>query len=304
MMPGQWKEVVTLTFKGNRFRDHALDLTALAELSQFQRLVAETAKALWRSANPDRERLPRHFEDRTRLCLRRIEEGSAVAPLEVFIEEPQLELYEPEPKEIDEAVALAADVFRALEQDESLPERFPRSLIPEYVKLGQALATDESIEIAACNGTLTRLTVASRSRLAPFSEPVHEGSVDVTGEVLEADVRQRRFQLWFDERTSTTVSFSPEQEEQVTDALRGHRTRRLCVKGRGETSAQGRVMRVTTVEELHLLPIGEPPYDSSAPPIEDVLAALAAEVPREEWNKLPEDLTDNLDHYLYGLPKR
>ena len=25
-MPGQWKEVVRLTFKGDRFRDHALDL--------------------------------------------------------------------------------------------------------------------------------------------------------------------------------------------------------------------------------------------------------------------------------------
>lgn len=303
-MPGQWKEVVRLTFKGDRFRDHALDLTALAELSQFQRLIAETAKAMWRAANPNRERLPKHFEDRTRLCLRRIEEGSAVAPLEVFIEEPQLELYEPEPKEIDEAVALASDVFQALEHDEPLPERFPRSLIPEYVKWGQGFAADEGIEIAPRDRTPTRLTAVSRLRLVSFSEPVHEGTVDVTGEVLEADVRQRRFQLWFDERASTTVSFSPEQEEHVTDALRGHKTRRLRVKGRGETSAQGKVVRVTSVEELHLLPIGEPSYDSSAPSIEDVLAALAAEVPREEWDNLPQDLTDNLDHYLYGLPKR
>ncbi len=183
-------------------------------------------------------------------------------------------------------------------------DRFPRSLIPEYAKWGQGLAADEAIEIAPRDKTSTQLTAVSRSRLASFSEPVHEGSVDVTGEVLEADVRQRRFQLWFDDRTSTTVSFSPEQEEQVTDALRGHKTRRLCVKGKGETSAQGKVVRVTSVEELHLLPIGEPSYDTSAPSIEDLLAALAAEVPREEWDKLPEDLSDNLDHYLYGLPKR
>jgi len=303
-MPGQWKEVVKLTFKGDRFRDHALDLTALAELSQFQRLIAETAKAIWRAGNPNRERLPKHFEDRTRLCLRRIEEGSAVAPLEVFIEEPQLELYEPEPKEIDEAVALASDVFRVLECDEPLPERFPRALIPEYVKWGQGLAADESIEITPREKTPTRFTHVSRLRLASFSEPVHEGSVHVTGEVLEADVRQRRFQLWFDERTSTTVSFSPEQEDRVTDALRGHKTRRLRVKGSGETSADGKVVRVTRVEELHLLPIGAPSYDTNAPCIEDVLAALAAQVPREEWDKLPEDLSDNLDHYLYGLPKR
>ena len=45
-------------------------------------------------------------------------------------------------------------------------------------------------------------------------------------------------------------------------------------------------------------PIGEQLYDVNAPAIEDVLARLASEVPQEEWNKLPEDLTDNLDHRL------
>ncbi|MGH8607560.1 MAG: hypothetical protein ACREX9_09105 [Gammaproteobacteria bacterium] len=69
-MSGNWKEVVRLRFTGDRFRDHALDLGALSELSQFQKIVAETAKALWRAANPGRERLPWHFEERTRLCLR------------------------------------------------------------------------------------------------------------------------------------------------------------------------------------------------------------------------------------------
>ena len=86
-MPGKWKEVVRLTFKGERFRDHAFDLQALSELSQFQKMVAETAKTLWRTANPNRERITSHFEERVRLCLRRIEDGSASAPLEVFIEE-------------------------------------------------------------------------------------------------------------------------------------------------------------------------------------------------------------------------
>src|SRR4030042_739028 len=104
-MQGHWKEVVRLHFKGDRFRDHALDLLALSELSQFQRLVAETAKSLVRAAPPNRELLPRHFEERTRLCLRQIEEGSAVAPLEVFLEEPdqhRMDLWEEEPQEPEE----------------------------------------------------------------------------------------------------------------------------------------------------------------------------------------------------------
>jgi len=147
-MAGKWKEVVRLTFKGERFRDHALDLLALSELSQFQKMVAETAKTLWRTANPDRERLPHHFEERVRLCLRRIEEGSATAPLEVFMEEQdQTSFLEPEPFEINEAVNLAHEVFEAIGADAELPEKFPRALLPEYTKWGQTLANDESVEM-------------------------------------------------------------------------------------------------------------------------------------------------------------
>ena len=39
-------------------------------------------------------------------------------------------------------------------------------------------------------------------------------------------------------------------------------------------------------------------------PIEEILKDLAAGIPREEWDRLPPGLTDDLDHYLYGTPKR
>lgn len=38
--------------------------------------------------------------------------------------------------------------------------------------------------------------------------------------------------------------------------------------------------------------------------IEAQLLKLAAGVPDEEWEKLPKDLSYNLDHYLYGAPKK
>jgi hypothetical protein len=34
-------------------------------------------------------------------------------------------------------------------------------------------------------------------------------------------------------------------------------------------------------------------------PIEEVIKELATQVPAEEWAKLPPDLSDNLDHYIY-----
>jgi hypothetical protein len=48
---------------------------------------------------------------------------------------------------------------------------------------------------------------------------------------------------------------------------------------------------------------GKEEFDPNAPPIEEKLRAIWADVSEEEWNRLPPDLTDNLDHYIYGMPR-
>jgi hypothetical protein len=39
-------------------------------------------------------------------------------------------------------------------------------------------------------------------------------------------------------------------------------------------------------------------------PIAEVLAEIAKAIPAEEIAQLPPDFTDQLDHYIYGTPKR
>ncbi len=39
-------------------------------------------------------------------------------------------------------------------------------------------------------------------------------------------------------------------------------------------------------------------------PIEDLAAELTRDIPPQEWKRLPRDLIDQLDHYLYGWPRR
>ena len=54
-----------------------------------------------------------------------------------------------------------------------------------------------------------------------------------------------------------------------------------------------------------VLPVTSARMDASeSQPIHEVLAALAAELPPEELARLPDDFTDQLDHYVYGTPKR
>jgi hypothetical protein len=39
-------------------------------------------------------------------------------------------------------------------------------------------------------------------------------------------------------------------------------------------------------------------------PIWEVIKAISAEVPEEEWVRLPTDGAEQHDHYLYGSPKK
>lgn len=38
--------------------------------------------------------------------------------------------------------------------------------------------------------------------------------------------------------------------------------------------------------------------------LEDIIAEHSKKIPKDEWDRLPLDLIDNLDHYLYGTDKR
>lgn len=38
-------------------------------------------------------------------------------------------------------------------------------------------------------------------------------------------------------------------------------------------------------------------------PVWERVVEIGARIPREEWEKVPDDLSMNLDHYLYGAPK-
>jgi len=306
-MPGEWKEVVRLRFRGPRFRDHALDLSAVTELCRFQEIIAETAKALWRAENPDRQRLPPHFEDRTRLCLRRIEDGSATVPLEVYLEPPEQGEFwprPPEPTELNNAVELTHRVLESAAAGAEIPSTLPTSLIPQFAEFGKTLGEGEEIELQPPNGAApTRINRTVREHLATYAERPQPTVLELTGECLEADVRHGRFQIWVDTQTLVQATFDATQEELVTSALKDHRSARIRVRGVAVISPEGKPLRFTRVESLELVAARSEELDPNAPTIEEELAAIVADVPQEEWDRLPEYLTDNLDQYLYGTPE-
>lgn len=62
---------------------------------------------------------------------------------------------------------------------------------------------------------------------------------------------------------------------------------------------EGTAVDVTVLKPV--APLTETPNGGS---LEERLAAIWKDVPADEWAKLPNDLTDHLDHYIYGTPKQ
>src|SRR3990172_10310185 len=97
------RELVVHTFKGGSFDDHGVDLDALPDLLAYKTLLVETAKELWRRKNPDRQRLPKNFEDSLSLKFYEIKAGSAAIPLMREIEiSDQISLLDSEEDELDQ----------------------------------------------------------------------------------------------------------------------------------------------------------------------------------------------------------
>jgi hypothetical protein len=300
------RPLVTHTCKGKRFEDHSLDLDVLPDLHAYKELLVATAKELWKRHHPDRQRLPKNFEDSLSLKFSQIQPGSAAVPIFREIEtDGQGELWSAnEPDELDEAVELVARTVLAADAEETLPDDLPKNVIPLFQTYGSTLREDESFEQRPANSsTKANYTRKSRERVLQFCAPGYTDRVDFVGEVRAVDLAGR-LELWLDDGTKLPAKFATEQEGLVTEALREHSSRRLRVQGTAEYHADGRIKSIATIRCLEVRPAGETPYDETARPIWQVIEEIGATVPPEEWEKVPVDGARNLDHYLFGHAKK
>jgi hypothetical protein len=60
---------------------------------------------------------------------------------------------------------------------------------------------------------------------------------------------------------------------------------------------------VVTVNQVEKGPARYPAFDPTARPFWEEVLEIGASVPMAEWEKVPRDLSKNLDHYLYGHSK-
>ena len=297
-MSGQWTRVVRLRFVGGRYGDRALDAAALREILHFQKVVALTAEYLWRRRNPDRKRLPRNFESRTALRLRALESGSTV----VSLDSPaggshRLENIE---REFSDAPARAVDTvhgaFQAIAEGGVLPDECPRPLLPHYARLGARLSDGEELEIAPLGKPAARVTRRAREALRSLIATSRRKEASISGRMMSTDVRRKRFRICLDDERRIPVAFAPGHASVVAEALGKSDSVRLRVRGDGQFAPDGSLRKILRVDELDILSEA-----ASAPDIMEKMDRIFAKVPEDAWEKVPNDLSERHDHYIYGV---
>jgi hypothetical protein len=299
------RQLVMHTFKGKRFDDHGLDLDVLPDLFAYKQLLVETAKALWRRNHPNRERLPKNFEDALSLKFFTIEEGSAAVPImREYENEEQADFWKTQPAdELDTAVELVNAAIVAADNNQPLPEELPRNIIPLFSDYGKGLREDESVELKSERSrTAANYTRNSQRELLARVMTVYTDVVDYTGEVRVVDLGGT-FTLKLDNGSKIPGRFSADQEAVVLEALQEHTSRRLHVTGIAEFQPSGEIKSIIKVKELTIQSAGELVFDAKARPVWEVVAQLGATIPVSEWAKVPADAARNVEHYLYGVPK-
>lgn len=296
--------ITTQKFTGARFEDHGLDLDVLQELIAYKALLIETAKALWRAKNPNRQRLRKNFEDAVRLKFYELEPGSVAVPIQREYEISESALpFAHQPDELDEAAALIDETIMAAAEDRMLPDGFPKTVLPLFEDLGKSIRENESIEFLAPQergGSKAVYTPVVRKRLLARMVDEYSDQVAITGEVRRASIDGSRFAIRQEDGVTIEGKFQPEQERLITEALHEHSACRVEVRGKGTFGPDGGLKRIDEVETLVVRRLGETAYDATARPIWEIVEELGRSIPDAEWEKLPLDASVNLDRYLYG----
>jgi hypothetical protein len=297
-------DLASLRFEGERFDSHALDVECGQELIAYRRIVLECAKELWRRKHPARERLPKRFEDSFRIQFDRLEPGSTLVPLRRVIETDQTPLDFGIHDEFDEAAQLIDAAIAAANDDTLLPESFPSNVVPLFREFGRTMRDDEVLFTCARHRDReAAYTVRARKRLADWVGSSYEDVVEVVGEVQMASVKGQFLLLVANGAQQVAGKFTPEQEAEVLEALRQHRTLQLRVRGVGEFGTHDRMLRrFNRVDSVSHLQHGPQAYVyvEDAPDVWAELDAIAAKVPAEAWDVVPRDLSLRVDELIYG----
>ncbi len=96
-----------------------------------------------------------------------------------------------------------------------------------------------------------------------------------------------------------TIVVPPEVENSIHAAVRGGYFASI-----DDAMTEAARLLLQQLQQRQASPPPAAGQESSEKPIWEEILELTADVPDAEWDKLPTDLAEQHDHYIYGTPKR
>jgi hypothetical protein len=239
-----------LTFRGTRFDRAAMPLEALPELAAYRDLVLAFARILYKKQNPDRQRLPKGFDESLKLVLERLEAGSTVAAVARKTSPPEgLFDAEGEHDYFGEARDLITEIIDKEGESELAPEF--EDALGRFTAFGRTLSDDESIVVSTESRTgKTPYTRSVRKRILLRHQTTYEDEVLLVGEVRMADLDKEGFSLRIASGRRIDVQTLPLFFPLALRSLQGAATVRI--RGTGLYDAQGVLIRVPMASDVSL----------------------------------------------------
>lgn len=165
-----------LRFIGERFEGGILPVDAAKNLSAYQDILIEIAKEIWREHHPNRQRLPKNFEDYFQLRLDKVTEGSALAHMPRISDSVQSLI--PEDMDFD-IFGMAQEEFQRyveIANKNGSPPDVSDKLRSRFRLLRENLSEDEILEVrptksAGRSTKAFRISQKTKERLLEKPEP-------------------------------------------------------------------------------------------------------------------------------------
>ena len=240
--------------KGRRFDDGHLPLDMLGDLSVLGEMVVEVAKWCYRQANPERERSPKGFAERTSFGLVGVLEGSAVPVIEM---KSDLTALPGMPGAYDQYFFEARDAIvrsiAAAERDEEVASILPGRYLSYFDRLGSSLRDGEYIEFPTSSVEApARLTTQSRERLVLASqnrEFTHK--VEVRCQIPEVDQDRMTFELQLPEGQKVRGVIHEQHHDVIMQVFNKYKERGTAlIQGIGKYDQQDRLLSLVGIEEI------------------------------------------------------
>ena len=251
---------------GSRFDEHAIPLDFLKDLAVLEEFIISVAKAEWIKDNPGRKRTPPGFMSGVAVKLSRVDEGSAIPVLKLFLAGAALlpgavstqQVY------LEKARTQIVEAIAAAEAGGNITDHLPAKALAYFDRFGRGLRDGESIEFQRDGGPATvHLTPQTRRKLvlaAPGVEFITDDAIR-RGTVVDTNDTEGTFTIRLPGGQIVSAPLSPEHRDAILDAQKDAPTGvRVAVRGIGRFNRSNKLVAFEEVEEVTALD----PLDVSA----------------------------------------